>query len=136
MARCYRQGPDRRTNARSSLAWAMVRHVKSNAIVLCKDEMLIGVGAGQMSRVDSVEISMKKQVNELLRFSLASDAFFPFDDGVRMAKGVVRLFNPVVLNATRKSLTPVTSWVLRWSSLDVGISNTNMSVRLFERSVK
>ena len=41
-------------------AWAMVRHVKSNAIVLAKDRMLLGAGAGQMSRVDSVEISIKK----------------------------------------------------------------------------
>ena len=41
-------------------AWEMVRHVKSNAIVICKDRMLLGAGAGQMSRVDSVEIAIKK----------------------------------------------------------------------------
>jgi phosphoribosylaminoimidazolecarboxamide formyltransferase/IMP cyclohydrolase len=75
-------------------AWAMVRHVKSNAIVLCKDEMLIGVGAGQMSRVDSVEISMKKAGERASGSVLASDAFFPFDDGVRMAKGVAAVIQP------------------------------------------
>ena len=40
--------------------WAICRHVKSNAIVLCKDQSLVGVGAGQMSRVDSVEIAIRK----------------------------------------------------------------------------
>ena len=75
-------------------AWEMVRHVKSNAIVLCKDEMLIGVGAGQMSRVDSVEISVKKAGDRAVGSVLASDAFFPFDDGVRAAKGVVAVIQP------------------------------------------
>ncbi len=75
-------------------AWSMVRHVKSNAIVLCKDEMLIGVGAGQMSRVDSVEISVKKAGDRLNGSVLASDAFFPFDDGIRAAKGVVAVIQP------------------------------------------
>ncbi len=75
-------------------AWSMVRHVKSNAIVLCKDEMLVGVGAGQMSRVDSVEISVKKAGDRAQGAVLASDAFFPFDDGVRAAKGVVAVIQP------------------------------------------
>src|SRR5262249_38998135 len=43
-----------------SFAWAVCRHVKSNAIVLAKDQMVVGVGAGQMSRVDAVEIAVKK----------------------------------------------------------------------------
>ncbi|MGI6401071.1 MAG: bifunctional phosphoribosylaminoimidazolecarboxamide formyltransferase/IMP cyclohydrolase [Thermoguttaceae bacterium] len=75
-------------------AWMMVRHVKSNAIVLAKDEMLVGVGAGQMSRVDSVEISVKKAGERANGAVLASDAFFPFDDGVRAAKGIVAVIQP------------------------------------------
>ena len=75
-------------------AWSMVRHVKSNAIVLCKNEMLIGVGAGQMSRVDSVEIAVKKAGDRAVDSVLASDAFFPFDDGVRAAKGVRAIIQP------------------------------------------
>ncbi|MDO5308105.1 MAG: bifunctional phosphoribosylaminoimidazolecarboxamide formyltransferase/IMP cyclohydrolase [Planctomycetia bacterium] len=75
-------------------AWAMTRHVKSNAIVLCKDEMLVGVGAGQMSRVDSVEISVKKAGERAEGSVLGSDAFFPFDDGIRAAKGVVAVIQP------------------------------------------
>ena len=75
-------------------AWAMVRHVKSNAIVLVKDEMLVGVGAGQMSRVDSVEISVKKAGERARGAVLASDAFFPFADGIQAAKGVVAVIQP------------------------------------------
>ena len=75
-------------------AWAMVRHVKSNAIVLAKNEMLVGVGAGQMSRVDSVEISVKKAGDRANGAVLASDAFFPFADGVQAAKGVAAVIQP------------------------------------------
>jgi phosphoribosylaminoimidazolecarboxamide formyltransferase/IMP cyclohydrolase len=69
-------------------AWAMVRHVKSNAIVLAKDRMLLGAGAGQMSRVDSVEISIKKAGQRVRGSVLASDAFFPFPDSVEAAAAV------------------------------------------------
>ncbi len=65
-------------------AWQVVRHVKSNAIVLCKDEMLLGVGAGQMSRVDSVEIALKKAGDRIQGSVLGSDAFFPFPDSIEM----------------------------------------------------
>ena len=58
-------------------AWAVCRHVKSNAIVLAKDRTLVGVGAGQMSRVDSVEIAIKKAGERASGAVLASDAFFP-----------------------------------------------------------
>ncbi len=75
-------------------AWKVVRHVKSNAIVLCKNEMLIGTGAGQMSRVDSVEISVKKAGNRIVNSVLASDAFFPFPDGIEAAKGVTAVIQP------------------------------------------
>lgn len=66
-------------------AWIVVKHVKSNAIVLVRDGMLVGVGAGQMSRVDSVEIAVKKAGERAKGSVLASDAFFPFRDGVDAA---------------------------------------------------
>lgn len=79
-----------------SFAWEMVRHVKSNAIVLAKDTSLIGVGAGQMSRVDSVEISIKKAGDRVRGSVLASDAFFPFPDSIEAAAraGVVAVVQP------------------------------------------
>ena len=77
-------------------AWAACRHVKSNAIVLAKEETLIGVGAGQMSRVDAVEIAIRKAGARAKGSVLASDAFFPFDDSIRQAAeaGVVAVIQP------------------------------------------
>jgi phosphoribosylaminoimidazolecarboxamide formyltransferase/IMP cyclohydrolase len=77
-------------------AWEMVRHVKSNAIVLCKDGMLLGAGAGQMSRVDSVEIAVKKAGNRSKGSVMGSDAFFPFPDSIdtAAAAGVVAIIQP------------------------------------------
>jgi phosphoribosylaminoimidazolecarboxamide formyltransferase/IMP cyclohydrolase len=77
-------------------AWAVCRHVKSNAIVLVKDQALVGVGAGQMSRVDSVEIAIKKAGDRARGAVLASDAFFPFDDSIHQsaAAGVAALIQP------------------------------------------
>jgi phosphoribosylaminoimidazolecarboxamide formyltransferase / IMP cyclohydrolase len=66
-------------------AWAIVRHVKSNAIALARGEALVGVGAGQMSRVDSVEIALKKAGPLAAGSALASDAFFPFADSIEQA---------------------------------------------------
>jgi len=66
-------------------AWAIVRHVKSNAIVLGKDRMLLGTGAGQMSRVDSVKIAIEKAGNRTPGSVMASDAFFPFPDSIDLA---------------------------------------------------
>jgi phosphoribosylaminoimidazolecarboxamide formyltransferase / IMP cyclohydrolase len=79
-----------------SFAWEMVRHVKSNAIVLAKDTSLIGVGAGQMSRVDSVEISIDKAGDRVEGSVLASDAFFPFPDSIDIAAeaGVAAIIQP------------------------------------------
>ncbi|HOM16743.1 MAG TPA: bifunctional phosphoribosylaminoimidazolecarboxamide formyltransferase/IMP cyclohydrolase [Thermoguttaceae bacterium] len=76
--------------------WAMVRHVKSNAIVICKDRMLLGVGAGQMSRVDSTEIAIKKAGERVRGAVLASDAFFPFPDSIQKAAeaGVAAIIQP------------------------------------------
>ena len=77
-------------------AWAVVRHVKSNAIVLCGAQSLLGVGAGQMSRVDSVEIAIKKAGDRSRGSVLASDAFFPFADSIPLAAaaGVVAVIQP------------------------------------------
>jgi len=66
-------------------AWKVCKHVKSNAIVFAKDRATLGVGAGQMSRVDSVKIAVMKAQGPLKGTSVASDAFFPFPDGVEEA---------------------------------------------------
>jgi len=72
-------------------AWKVVKFVKSNAIVYCKDGMTIGVGAGQMSRVYSAKIAAIKAADENLEVKgavMASDAFFPFRDGIDAAAEV------------------------------------------------
>ncbi len=63
-------------------AWIVCKHVKSNAIVYARDGQTVGVGAGQMSRVDSCKIGAAKAVLPLKGTVAASDAFFPFPDGV------------------------------------------------------
>ncbi len=71
-------------------AWKVVKFVKSNAIVYCRDGMTIGIGAGQMSRVYSAKIAGIKAMDEGLEVRgsvLASDAFFPFRDGIDAAAG-------------------------------------------------
>jgi phosphoribosylaminoimidazolecarboxamide formyltransferase/IMP cyclohydrolase len=77
-------------------AWEMVRHVKSNAIVLCKNRMLLGAGAGQMSRVDSVDIACTKAGDRSPGSVLGSDAYFPFADSIEKAAaaGVTALIQP------------------------------------------
>jgi phosphoribosylaminoimidazolecarboxamide formyltransferase/IMP cyclohydrolase len=66
-------------------AWAVCRHVKSNAIVFARDGQIVGVGAGQMSRVDSVRLASEKAGERSQGAVMASDAFFPFRDGVDAA---------------------------------------------------
>jgi phosphoribosylaminoimidazolecarboxamide formyltransferase / IMP cyclohydrolase len=80
-------------------AWRACKHVASNAIVLAKDLRTLGIGAGQMSRVDAVRLAVDKaraQGHSLEGASLASDAFFPFADGPRAAleAGVTALIQP------------------------------------------
>ncbi len=65
--------------------WKVCKHVKSNAIVFTRDGQTVGVGAGQMSRVDSVKIAVMKAQLPLAGTVVASDAFFPFPDGVEVA---------------------------------------------------
>lgn len=66
-------------------AWKVSKHVKSNAIVFAKDGATVGVGAGQMSRVDSVKLAVMKAQSSLAGSVVASDAFFPFPDGLEEA---------------------------------------------------
>ncbi len=77
-------------------AWRVVKHVKSNAIVFATKDQLIGVGAGQMSRVDSVKIAKMKANFPTKGCVLGSDAFFPFRDGVDMAAeaGITAIIQP------------------------------------------
>jgi phosphoribosylaminoimidazolecarboxamide formyltransferase/IMP cyclohydrolase len=77
-------------------AWEVVKHVKSNAIVLVKDQASIGIGAGQMSRVDAVRIALKKAGNRANGAVLASDGFFPFPDSVELAAqaGIKAIIQP------------------------------------------
>jgi phosphoribosylaminoimidazolecarboxamide formyltransferase/IMP cyclohydrolase len=77
-------------------AWAVAKHVKSNAIVLARGGMIVGVGAGQMSRVDSVQIAVRKSGERSRGSVLASDAFFPFRDNVDEAAraGVTAIVQP------------------------------------------
>lgn len=66
-------------------AWGVAKHVKSNAIVLVKNNQVLGVGAGQMSRIDAAELAIKKAGKDVKGAVLASDAFFPFQDVVELA---------------------------------------------------
>jgi len=77
-------------------AWGVVKQVKSNAIVLVKNGQAIGVGAGQMSRIDSAELAVKRSRKEVKGAVLASDAFFPFPDVVEFSgkHGISAIIQP------------------------------------------
>ena len=80
-------------------AWTVVKYVKSNAIIFCKDNMTVGIGAGQMSRVYSTKIAAIKAADEGLDVRgsvMASDAFFPFRDGIDAAAktGIAAIIQP------------------------------------------
>ncbi|MBN1547318.1 MAG: bifunctional phosphoribosylaminoimidazolecarboxamide formyltransferase/IMP cyclohydrolase [Syntrophaceae bacterium] len=88
--------PTEEEYAALDFAWRIVKHVKSNAIVFATNHQLVGVGAGQMSRVDSVKIASMKAQLPTKGTVLGSDAFFPFRDGVDMAAeaGVTAIIQP------------------------------------------
>ncbi len=93
------KSPDATQIADLLFAWQVAKFVKSNAIVFCKDGMTIGVGAGQMSRVYSTKIAAIKAADEGLTVEgsvLASDAFFPFRDGIDVAAehGIAAIIQP------------------------------------------
>ena len=77
-------------------AWKVVKHVKSNAIVVTKDKATLGVGAGQMNRVGSAGIALKQAGASAAGAYLASDAFFPFADTVEAAAkaGIKAIIQP------------------------------------------
>jgi len=77
-------------------AWKAVKSIKSNAIVIAKDQTLLGMGAGQPSRAVSVELALKKAGKKAKGSALASDAFFPFPDGPELAikNGVTAIIQP------------------------------------------
>jgi len=77
-------------------AWRAVKHVKSNAILLAKDKTLLGMGAGQPSRIVSARVAMEKAGDKTRGSVLASDAMFPFPDVVEAAAagGVTAIVQP------------------------------------------
>ena len=90
--------PDAQTLADLQFAWNIVKHVKSNAIVVAKDKQTLGVGAGQMNRVGSAEIALKQATADAAKENLilASDGFLPFDDTIELAAqyGVKAIVQP------------------------------------------
>ena len=88
--------PGERELADLHFAWHAVRHVKSNAIVLVRDRAVVGVGSGQPNRVESVRIAVAKAGGRAAGSVLASDAFFPFPDGLEAASaaGVTAAVQP------------------------------------------
>ena len=78
------------------LAWTVVKHVKSNTIVLVKDRAVVGVGAGQMNRVDSGMLAIRQAKEQTQGSAMASDAFFPFPDNVTQAAkaGIAAIVQP------------------------------------------
>jgi phosphoribosylaminoimidazolecarboxamide formyltransferase/IMP cyclohydrolase len=77
-------------------AWRLVRHVRSNAIVVAKAGQSLGVGAGQMNRVGSARLALEAAGERASGAVLASDGFFPFDDTVRLAAshGIAAVIQP------------------------------------------
>lgn len=78
------------------LAWTIAQHVKSNAIVVCKGDRMLGIGAGQMNRVQSVRLALEQAGDRSRGAGLASDAFFPFADSIETAAraGVAAIVQP------------------------------------------
>jgi phosphoribosylaminoimidazolecarboxamide formyltransferase/IMP cyclohydrolase len=82
--------------AQLELAWLTAKHVKSNAIVIAREGAAVGVGAGQMSRVEAVEIAVRRAGDRARGAVLASDGFFPFPDGpaAGLEAGVTAIIQP------------------------------------------
>jgi phosphoribosylaminoimidazolecarboxamide formyltransferase/IMP cyclohydrolase len=98
-----RRAPTEQEWADLLFAWKVARHVRSNAIVIAREERTLGIGAGQMSRVDSVRLAIEKsrewdreRTPPLAGAAMASDAFFPFADGPELAfeAGVAAVIQP------------------------------------------
>jgi phosphoribosylaminoimidazolecarboxamide formyltransferase/IMP cyclohydrolase len=91
-----RRAPSATETRALRFAWRVVKHVKSNAIALATEHATVGIGAGQMSRVDAVKLAVMKAASPTAGTVLASDAFFPFRDGVDLAAaaGVTAVIQP------------------------------------------
>ncbi len=91
-----RRQPTREEWDQLELAWLTVKHVKSNAIVLAREFAAVGVGAGQMSRVEAAQIAVRRAGDRAAGAVMASDAFFPFPDGVEtcLEAGVTAVIQP------------------------------------------
>src|SRR5260370_17461632 len=74
--------PDDATLTDLQFAWTVVKHVRSNAIVIANEGAAVGIGAGQMSRVEAVELALHRAAPRAARSLLARDRFFPYPDGV------------------------------------------------------
>jgi phosphoribosylaminoimidazolecarboxamide formyltransferase/IMP cyclohydrolase len=73
-------------------AWRVLKHIKSNGVLIVRHHTTVGIGAGQVSRIDAVEIAIRKAGSNLKNTILASDAFFPFRDSIdRIAEAGIRL---------------------------------------------
>jgi len=90
------RAPTKEEEAALLFAWKVCKHIKSNAIVFAKPGQIVGIGAGQMSRVDAVEIAIRKAQVPITGSVMASDAFFPFRDGLDIAAkaGVLAVIQP------------------------------------------
>jgi phosphoribosylaminoimidazolecarboxamide formyltransferase / IMP cyclohydrolase len=88
--------PEERERADLAFAWGAVRHVKSNAIVIARENAVVGVGSGQPNRVESVRIAARRAGVAARGAALASDAYFPFPDGIELAAeaGVTAIIQP------------------------------------------
>ena len=88
--------PNDREMEDMKFAWVVAKHVKSNAIIYAKDQEIIGIGAGQMSRVDSARVAVEKACKPLKGGVMASDAFFPFRDSIDEAakNGITAIISP------------------------------------------
>jgi phosphoribosylaminoimidazolecarboxamide formyltransferase/IMP cyclohydrolase len=90
------KNPSNQINLDLDFAWKICKHVKSNAIVIAKDQKTIGIGAGQMNRVGAAKIALKAAENLCSDAVLASDGFFPFADTVELANeyGIKAIIQP------------------------------------------
>jgi phosphoribosylaminoimidazolecarboxamide formyltransferase/IMP cyclohydrolase len=115
-----RRQPAAHETAALLFGWKVVRWIKSNAIAFCQEDRTLGIGAGQMSRIDSVKLAIEKARAAglpLTGTAMASDAFFPFADGVEAAAaaGVTAVIQPggalrdpeVIAAADRHNLTMI-----------------------------
>ena len=80
-----KENPSNQINKDLDFAWKICKHVKSNAIVIAKDQTTIGIGAGQMNRVGAAKIALKAAGKLCSNAVLASDGFFPFSDTIELA---------------------------------------------------